>query len=156
MSKKMLRGIATGILITTLFFAYSFYFTDIFYVNETPVTEKVISEQDVTKYLQEHNLKMIPVDEYEELVAKVDIIEKEKKLDEDEEILKEDTKIKLIIEPGMSSSAVGQLLEEKDIITDKNSFENYIITKGLETKIRAGEYDISSTMSIEEIVDIIT
>lgn len=161
MTKKMLQGIATGILLTTLLLAYNFYFTDNFYViKEVPSEEKVnFTEQDLEDYLQNHGLVTIDKIEYEQLLEDNSASEEVESAPTPPEKIIERVVIKEItftIEPGMSSGNVAQLLEEKGLIQDRVIFEEYVSRNGLETRIKAGVYSITSDMSLEDIAKKIT
>lgn len=160
MTKKMLQGIATGILLTTLLLAYNFYFTDNFHViKEIPSEEKVnFTEHDLEDYLQDHGLVAIDKLEYEQLldIASEEVVEsapssREKVIER--VVVKE---ITFTIEPGMSSGSVAQSLEESGLIADRVEFEKYVSRNGLETRIKAGVYSLTSDMSLEDILKTIT
>ncbi|QOY36142.1 endolytic transglycosylase MltG [Anaerobacillus isosaccharinicus] len=162
MTKKMLQGIATGILLTTLLLAYNFYFTDNFLViKEKPSEEKMnFTEQDLEDYLQDHGLVAIDKLEYEQLLegnlASEEVIESAPSSPEkviERVVVKE---ITFTIEPGMSSGSVAQSLEESGLIADRSVFEEYVSRNGLETKIKAGVYSLTSDMSLEDILKTIT
>ncbi|MCT8139724.1 endolytic transglycosylase MltG [Anaerobacillus sp. CMMVII] len=161
MTKKMLQGIATGILLTTLLFTYKYYFTDDFHViTEVTSNEKVVfTEQDLEEYLQVHGLAVIDQLELEQLQNNQAVLTEtpettpppEKVIEK--EVIKE---ITFTIEPGTSSGSVGQLLEEKGLISDRKLFDNYLIKNKLEGKIKAGEYFLTSEMTLEEIIEKLT
>lgn len=160
MTKKMLQGIATGILLTTLLLAYNLYFTDNFHViKEIPSEEKVnFTEQDLEDYLQNHGLVAIDKLEYEQLldIASEEVVESAPSSPEkviERVVVKE---ITFTIEPGMSSGSVAQSLEESGLIADRVVFEEYVSRNGLETKIKAGVYSLTSDMSLEDILKTIT
>ncbi len=163
MTKKMLQGIAIGIFVTTLFFAYNFYYTNSFTIIKEVPTELNgdLLEQEIEHYLQSNDLVAVDKKGYEELLSKVDEIEEvedeEKVIEQEEDPQKISTKeVSFIIEPGTSSGTVGLMLEEKGLINDRNQFENFLIDAGLETKIKAGEYQLSTDMSLDEIIRQIT
>lgn len=164
MTKKMLQGIAAGIMLTTLIFAYNFYFTNNFTIIKDQPDNVIgeVSEEDIEQYLKSHNLVAVDKLEYEELLN-MNEVEKEEveKNDEDgrQEEVVEDESIKevlFVVEPGTSSGAVGIMLEEEGLIDDRQQFENYLSDAGLETQIRAGEYYLSTGMSLEEIIENLT
>ena len=62
----------------------------------------------------------------------------------------------LTIETGMTPSEVSTLLENTQIIDNKNELEDYLIENKLTSKVQVGKYELNSEMSIQQIVDIIT
>lgn len=65
------------------------------------------------------------------------------------------TEQNIIIEPGTGAQAIATLLEEKNIIKSSSAFNNYLRFNGLSSSLQAGGYDLSSSMTVQEIVDII-
>ncbi len=159
----MLQGLAIGIIVTTSIFAYNFYYTTSFTLKKEVPVEVAgdLSEEDIKDYLRSNDLLTVNKNDYEELLAKVEnragkdesFEKKEMKKNNKNEITKE---IRLTIKPGTASSLIGFELEGKGLIKDKTQFEKFLIKAGLETKIKAGEYKLSSDMSLEEIIDEIT
>jgi len=58
-----------------------------------------------------------------------------------------------LIKKGESLSQIAKNLEEKGLIRNKTLMEWYIFLKGKEKNIIAGEYNLSPSMSLKEIVD---
>ncbi len=161
MTKKTLQGIATGILLTTILFAYHYYFTDRFHILIEETTEiKNITEQDIEEYLAANHLVVVDEIDYEQLLEK---LAKAEELEQNNEAVTDNTIERIIIkevvftiEPGTSSSSIALLLEEKGLINSKEQFETYLFEKGLETKLKAGNYSLTSDMSLEEIAEKLT
>lgn len=165
MTKKMLQGLATGILITTSILSFNFYFTDNFKI-ENGVAP--LSEHDLESFLQENDLITVNQTEYEQLLTMVENIDSETaevrtnnqdiegELEEDVEENLESKEITIIIKVGMSSRSVGLLLEEKGLIDDYQQFTDYLVNNQLETKIKAGEFQLSTELTIKEIADALT
>jgi UPF0755 protein len=59
------------------------------------------------------------------------------------------------IEPGASVTSVSNDLEQQGIIRNAAAFRSYVIYKGLDTQIKAGEYSLAPSMSAIEISDLI-
>lgn len=157
MTKKMLQGMSAGILLSTLIFAYNFYFTDNFIVKKEIPIEREITTEEIETYLKSNQLITIEKEAYEELINSVNENDNSKK--KIEEYVYEESapkEILFVIEPGTSSSVVAMMLEEKQLINDRKQFEDYLINANLETKIRAGEYLLSTDMSLQEIVEKLT
>ena len=62
----------------------------------------------------------------------------------------------LTIEPGMTPSEVSNILENTQIIDNKNDLDDYLIENKLTSRVQVGKYELNSEMSIQQIVDIIT
>ncbi len=62
----------------------------------------------------------------------------------------------LNIQPGMTTFDVSIFLEDSGIIQNRKDLEEYIVDKGLSSKLQVGEYELNATMTIKEIVDQIT
>ncbi|MCD8502232.1 MAG: endolytic transglycosylase MltG [Bacillaceae bacterium] len=152
MTKRSLRGLATGILLTTIVFALQTKPVEEIQTDETEV--KV--EDIVNNYLAEEQLIAISVEEYEMLNTKKLELEQEQPNsagNEEPVIVRE---IHFTVEPGMSSGEVAILLERAGIIEDSLELEKHIINSGLEGKIKSGEYVFTNQMSIKEIVEILS
>lgn len=57
------------------------------------------------------------------------------------------------IKSGASTKGIASTLAEQGIIKNKLAFERYVKDNGYDGKLRAGQYQLSSAMSTEEIVD---
>lgn len=62
----------------------------------------------------------------------------------------------LRVEPGTTSSTISQELVRTGIIDDVTEFESYLTTNDLSVKIQIGEYELDSSMSINQIASKIT
>lgn len=154
MSKKLLQGIAAGIFLSTTIFSYQFYF------NNQSITQNSQFEHELTNYLEEHNLIALDKDEYEELLSdlekNIQVSTTEDLIVEEDlagEVTDEIKEIVFIIEIGMSTGEIGLMLEQEGLIKDRKHFEEFIIKNGLETKVKAGTYNLSTSMSLEQIVE---
>lgn len=56
------------------------------------------------------------------------------------------------IKPGVSTSTIAQILVKEQIIGNPSIFEIYVRLKNLDGKLKAGDYTLSPSMSVEEIV----
>ncbi|WP_349407825.1 hypothetical protein [Pseudalkalibacillus sp. SCS-8] len=76
---------------------------------------------------------------------------------EEESAEKEEViKTTLVISKGTSTGEVTSFLEKQKIIDDGDDLLDYIQDHNLETKVRFGEYDVNSKMTIAQIAKIIT
>jgi UPF0755 protein len=62
--------------------------------------------------------------------------------------------IKVSIPIGSSSSTIGRILEENELIKDAKIFRFYVKFKN-ESGFQAGDYSLSQTMNMQEIIDIL-
>ena len=62
----------------------------------------------------------------------------------------------LHIEPGATSLSISDELERSGIIKHAKEFEDYLTTNKLSGKIQIGEYDLDSSMSVDNIATMIT
>ncbi|HEY4602647.1 MAG TPA: hypothetical protein VIG73_15370 [Cerasibacillus sp.] len=70
---------------------------------------------------------------------------------------KDDVKTyKLVIESGMPSSKVGEMLEKNKIIDDAQKFNEFLEDKDYSQRVQLGEFKIKSDMTYEEIAKAIT
>lgn len=152
MTKKSLQGIAAGILVTTIIFAFQINFQTS-EEKEIDSQNQELTQENIDLYLSEQQLVMISVEEYEMLLSNIEN-EKNEDAQEPETIVVRE--ITFTIEPGMSSGEVASLLEKAGVIESRQQFQQYIIEAQLEGLIKSGEYTFTNQMSLEEIIDIIT
>ncbi|MET0785870.1 MAG: hypothetical protein ABWY25_04130 [Paenisporosarcina sp.] len=62
----------------------------------------------------------------------------------------------LIVRPGMNSPEISSLLENAKIIKNRKDFDQFLTDNQLAESIQIGTYELNSSMTIEEIADIIT
>lgn len=161
MTQKMLQGLATGIFFTTSILSLNFYFTDNFQIKNEVAP---FSEEALQAFLQENDLITVNQTEYEQLLTNVENIDGEttelhtNNQDVEEDIAEdvEAKEITIIITVGMSSGTVSLLLEEKGLIDDYQQFTDYLMNNQLESKIKAGEFQLSTELTIKEIADALT
>lgn len=68
-----------------------------------------------------------------------------------------DTKIRiLLIQKGDSAKTVGKTLESKEIIKNGSYFSDYLSSQNLEDKILAGRFEVSPSMPIKQLAEIVT
>ena len=64
--------------------------------------------------------------------------------------------IQIVIEFGMTSAHVSDILEEAGLVEDAGAFDEYLCSNGFSRKITAGTYRIAPGTDEEEIIKIIT
>lgn len=62
----------------------------------------------------------------------------------------------LIIRSGMTSTDISSILEQTNIIKNRKDFDQYLEDKALSESIQIGTYELTSTMTISEIANLIT
>lgn len=120
--------------------------------DEIEQLERIIEEsysEETDESDDKENIEENIKEEEEEKVEKEEV-EKEK---EEKEVVKE---FILNIEAGMHSRNIGEILKKYDIVEDERDFEQYVLELGVDRDIRMGEYELSSDMSVDEIIEIIT
>ncbi|AIF43418.1 hypothetical protein X953_09835 [Virgibacillus sp. SK37] len=57
------------------------------------------------------------------------------------------------IKPGMATSEISNLLEEKKIIKDSGKFDQYLEKENYSEKVQIGEFEVTSDMSFYELAE---
>ncbi|WP_100406801.1 hypothetical protein [Bacillus solitudinis] len=156
MSQSGLRGLASGILITTVICGSALYF------DEAPVSESLSSAEMI---IELENIG------YSVKIEKEDSVEQEELIEEPvvetpeiEEDLPDNVQAEtvtvytmvLTVTSGMTSTNVAHQLMQGHIITSEEEFLDYIQTTNRSQSIRTGEFILRSDMSIQEIAEIIS
>ncbi|MFC0014818.1 MULTISPECIES: endolytic transglycosylase MltG [Allobacillus] len=160
--KRMVMAYSVGLLTATFIFGIIYWMEG--NSNESKDSSNV-PEKEIQTYIEEQELKLVSQDEYtnllnknEELRAQLDALEKENsKSDESASSSEKDVfRYVLEIEQGMNSSDIADLLERNEIINDTKPFIDYLAEHDLSQTIQLGSYEMNSSMSIEEIANLIT
>ncbi len=61
--------------------------------------------------------------------------------------------VRVVISPGMSSAQIGQLLEDKGVISSAQAFVDLVASRGSSTKLQPGTYTLSTSAQLIAIVD---
>ena len=113
-------------------------------------TEPAIpSTEDMKEKLELEGYVIMTDDDVETLLTN-------SQLDEKTDIVEPTYIMFLQIETGMTSKEIADKLIQSKIITDRNVFLTYIRDHELAHSIQTGEFEVKSTMSIEEIIHSIT
>ena len=64
--------------------------------------------------------------------------------------------VRFVVEPGTPARAVGQNLEQAGIIRDAILFESFVRANGLDSRLGAGTYTLTPSMTLREVVDTMT
>jgi UPF0755 protein len=62
-------------------------------------------------------------------------------------------KVRFVIAPGATARTVAENLHNQGLISDSRLFEAYVRTQGLATRLEAGAYELSPTMTIPEVAE---
>ncbi|UII54870.1 endolytic transglycosylase MltG [Cytobacillus spongiae] len=164
MNKRNVRAFAFGVFFTACVIGsyYSFF-------EETSKTKKEnLTEEQAKELLNDAGYQVMTQKEFEEYVtkeAKPKVSETEpktKEKDANAEKTASDDKeqgtktYKLVIETGMFSEQIVELLFKEKIIEDKYEFKSYLEDKGYSTKIQAGTFSVTNDMSYEQLAKTIT
>lgn len=123
--------------------------------DEIAQLEKIVEEayNEETEELDDDTDKNDEKDENEKEVNKD---KKDKKKETSKKKEKEVQKFTLNIESGMHSRNIGEVLKKYGIVEHERDFEKYVLDLGVDRNIQIGEYELSSDMSVDKIVQIIT
>jgi len=147
MNKRTVRAFSLGILVTTITFAVLLYFLD------EPTAELATSDDEKREMTAEiENLTTTIArleEENHELKDKIRSLEEKAKEPPPEPVLIE-------IHAGMTNDDVVELLYEKNIITDKAHFKQFMVEQGSDRKLQVGTYILYPNMPRETIAKIIT
>lgn len=153
MDKRGTRGIAIGLLLSAIcLFAFQ-------YLNpsENKGFETSHASDDASITAVELEKLQNEVNDWQ---SKYEELEKKQKSESEQEKTKKSKKqpesFELTVEAGMVSKEITDQLEAAKIINDSGDFNDYLVAKGLQTKIRIGTYTMEQNMSYQEISDILT
>lgn len=148
MSKKGLRGLATGLFIATSVLGYMYFFQTTQAESdkqEETMPEIQLSSEEMMTILEEQGFIILEEQQYNSLLEKTATEEEDDRIE-----------ATVTIEQGMSSTDVALALEEAEIISDHHEFIHFVEEQNASSQIRRGEYLLHSEMSFQEIIEIIT
>lgn len=152
MNKSTLRSFGIGLFLAGAIFQLQSNFSNK-EINTSPTsdTEQLKTSQAELKNVKQQ-LAQLQLDL--ENAKKIQVGDKvEKTTDESTEV---DVKSILIIESGMNSKNISTTLENLDIISNKQDFEDYLIAQNLAGRLQVGQYELDSSMTIKQIAEKIT
>lgn len=170
--KQTIMAFSIGLLTATGIFTLVYLIED--RPQENTANDSTLSVEDVEAYAENHQLKVLTDDDYQQLINENEEmknqIEQQEIAENEDEAEQEDTGTSenedesgenvyhyvLQIESGMNSSDIADLLESNQVIEDASSFIEYLQENDLSQTIQLGSYEVTSTMSIEEIAQMIT
>lgn len=163
--KQYLKGLGVGILVTVVILGVSQKtkpMTDaeikvraaqLGMVEETVLSDLVTEEKSgsdtlMEEYTQENSEASI---EGTTQLSTQDLEEAAK----GETVIEEEGYVVITIEPGNGSSVISSKLSEAGLIASKEEYNEYLLSKGYDRRLIAGEYRIPIGVSMEEITRIL-
>ncbi|WP_100331570.1 endolytic transglycosylase MltG [Bacillus xiapuensis] len=152
MSKQTTRAFAAGLLSASLaLLSYTMIRDD---EQSAPSDKEMITELKQNGYVvytkeeanQQMNMKQQAAAEPKP----------EKKSNKQEKTLQTNEAFTLDIQPGMTSSEIGSLLEKAGIVKDEHTFNDYLTKNGYAGKLQVGKYTLYPSMSAKQIAIVIT
>lgn len=169
-TKYLIRGIGIGIIYGVLMCMIGFYisgkknpFASVAIATTETVTEEVTeartdeiteaptTEEVTTEATTEEVTTEAPTTE------EVTTEEATTEAPTTEEATTEEEKVKSItVSGGMGSETISSMLAEQGLVEDANSYNEWLISKGYDKKLRVGTFEIPAGSSKEEIAKILT
>lgn len=170
MANNSLRSFASGMIIATSILTAVYYIQPFNKEEQKIVENHTITDEEVQQYLNNNGDISISEETYNELIAKskeYEVIKSQKelaqkptepKLPEQKETVQEPVKktYTLTVKSGMDSIQIANSLEKSGIVDNGKKFEQFLTKKDWTRSIQVGTYELTSSMSYEEIGLIIT
>ncbi|MFV8826651.1 hypothetical protein [Alkalihalobacterium sp. APHAB7] len=161
MAKKTVQGVAAGILLATSVFAYMYFFQTTHIEieqDDIEIPEIELSSEEMMDILKDQGFIVLDEEEYDLLLKGKEEAEREDIALEEEVDPQPQTIHYTIIEiqSGMSSMNVANYLEKVNVLEDTEEFLQFLRDNELTQQIKAGEFELNSTMTVEEIALTIT
>lgn len=170
MASNSLRSFASGMIIATSIFTGVYYFQPFNKEEQKIVENHTITDEEVQQYLNNKGYIAIPEQTHDELIAKskeYEVIKNQKELaqkptepkpPEQKETVQVPVKktYTLAVKSGMDSIQIANKLEKSGIVDSGKKFEQFLTKKDWTRSIQVGTYELTSSMSYEEIGLIIT
>lgn len=148
-SAKNVQHFAGGIFLATSLLAGAYYYNSTETKEPVTVVEEIIpSSAEMKETLENEGYIVLTAEEYQE-TKEVTPAEIETEVEIRYTML-------LQIREGMTSQEIAAILVRGNIIEDSSEFTEYVQDQQLTQVIRTGEYELMSSMTIAEIVELIT
>jgi homospermidine synthase len=167
MNKRTVRAFSLGILLAVILLGFGRNGQST--LNLTDAKEKVEDEGFIVITKEEYDKlagqsvneedSQPPAEGQADKETETDTEKEEETAPQEEQPAKDESSIihfTLEIESGMNSEQIAVILEQKKVIDDSDSFEQYLLDHDYNTKVQIGSFDLTSEMSYEEISKIIT
>ncbi|WP_078577059.1 endolytic transglycosylase MltG [Salipaludibacillus agaradhaerens] len=155
-SKHTFRGIAAGLFLCGSLLAAIYYvqpetFFAISNGSDEAIEDDNSATQEIVEEIKRENEELHI--QIEELKAVVD-----NEVNEDESVIEADPLYISIlsIEQGMTSKDISHKLETLNIVQSAQEFEAALSDRGVAQQLQIGDYTLDSTMTLDEIIDLIT
>lgn len=169
-TKYLIRGIGIGIIYGVLMCMIGFYisgkknpFASVAIATTEAVTEEV-TEAGTDEIMEAPTTEEVTTEATTEEVTteaptteEVTTEEATTEAPTTEEATTEEEKVKSItVSGGMGSETISSMLAEQGLVEDANSYNEWLISKGYDKKLRVGTFEIPAGSSKEEIAKILT
>ncbi|WP_431798832.1 hypothetical protein [Halobacillus andaensis] len=157
--KQAIRFFSLGIIVATITIGTAYWLG----LNESAKSSTTMAEKDMIQEIEKSNYYVLTEEELQEqindaLAAKKDSEDKESSKETENKEPAEDESVPytLVIEEGVSSTEISQILEQEGIIDNADSFETYMADRNLTQYIQIGEFELNESMNRDEVADTIT
>lgn len=164
-TKYLIRGIGIGIIYGVLMCMIGFYisgkknpFASVAIATTEAVTEEV-TEARTDEITEAPTTEEVTTEATTEEVTTEAATTEEATTEAPttEEAATEEEKVKSItVSGGMGSETISSMLAEQGLVEDANSYNEWLISKGYDKKLRVGTFEIPAGSSKEEIAKILT
>ncbi|GBF11631.1 hypothetical protein [Tepidibacillus sp. HK-1] len=144
-NKNFLKGMGIGFILSSIFL---FWFVKPPSETPTPTPAELIKNISIEELKQLITEKGYVIYKPEEIEA---LKEENKETDS-----KTPEKVQFVIQKGMTSYKVADLLVSSNIIKDKQQFLNILSQYGLMKNIQIGNYTYHSDMTLDDLISLIT
>lgn len=155
--KQNVRSYSLGLLTATIILAIVYFIND----DEQEETTAAITTEEAIEQVENDGYFV-----YEEERSMTEV-EPDTELNEPEETTdagdedgatetSETDSVTIVIEGGMGIIDILALLEENDLLDDRQAFLDYLEQNDLSRSIQAGEFEVSTSATPEEVADTVT
>ncbi|GAE24392.1 hypothetical protein JCM9140_310 [Halalkalibacter wakoensis JCM 9140] len=162
MKANSMQSFAGGLLVAAAVCGGVYYFgeKDVapIQAKEKPATEEMITDllaENYHVYAEEEwqdILESVAQEAYDDAVANMEPVESEQQEQQTEENIVYHTKLILTVSTGMTSIDVGNALVKADMIENSMSFFNEVERRGVANSLRPGTFEITSEMTLDQII----
>ncbi len=143
MDRKIVRSAGIGMMASALII-----FGAGAVIKESPEAETILEDNEMVITTDEYDSLQNEIDRWEERVSQLESSDQEQETAISRMILS--------VESGMTSPDISSALFENGLIDDETAFNEYLSDQSLTDRIQIGDYDLNSTMTIEQIAKLIT
>ncbi|MCF6408481.1 hypothetical protein [Pseudalkalibacillus salsuginis] len=159
MMNSGLRGFGAGLIIASGILALvHFQGTDKLDSEANAESAEEITYSEVNTFLEKEGLVAIDQGKLDQLEGNQNTEDEKTAEEAPTEKPEEETVVKttVVISKGTSTGQVTDYLESEKIIKSSDELLNYLRSNNLENKVRFGNYEVNSKMTIAEIAEVIT